>query len=208
MRDTTAELQAWLENGGRTIGQIAITAHTAHASAWELRHADDAKREDLVLHERWEDARMLANLDDSASYRALKTAPTLRHGWRLLVGSIEELHRALDYFYPAMLGIWLAQKSHALEPVCFRDTLGRQTGMYRVTQKITDDQAQQLIGRVCHPDSCIKTILWPVSPGISIATLPEEKFIPAKSEASWPLLCHEACNLLVAAARKVVKGEM
>jgi sirohydrochlorin cobaltochelatase len=79
--------------------------------------------------------------------------------------------------------------------------------MYRVTQKITDSQAQQLIGRMCDPRTgCIKTILWQIAPGLPITSLPPEKFVPPSAE-SFPLYCHEACNLLVAGARKVVKGE-
>lgn len=204
MRDTTAELKTWLENGGRTIGQITISPAP---SGWELRHSEDAGRDDLEVHSRWQDARSLANLDDSGRYRALKTSPTLRHGWRMELASVDDLRHALDYFYPAMLGVWLAQAAGKLEPVCLRDTLNRQTGMYRITQKLTDEQAQFLVGHVCNPSSCIKTMLWQIAPGTPAATLPVEKFTHAPAETAWPLLCHEACNILVATARKVVKGE-
>src|SRR6185369_5494031 len=112
--------------------------------------ADDAGRGDLQLYSRWQEARTLANLDDAGAYRMLKTAPTLRHGWRLVAASIEHLRRALDYFYPAMLGMWLAERRGELAPTCLRETLGRQTGMYRVTQKLTDPQAQELIRQTCH----------------------------------------------------------
>jgi sirohydrochlorin cobaltochelatase len=79
--------------------------------------------------------------------------------------------------------------------------------MYRVTQKLTNGQAQALIGRVCEPrQGCIKTILWRIGPEVPITSLPAEKFICPGGER-LPLLCHEACNILVAEARKVVKGE-
>jgi sirohydrochlorin cobaltochelatase len=79
--------------------------------------------------------------------------------------------------------------------VVLRETLGRQTGMYRVTQKLTDPQARELIDRVC--TGCLKHRLWE----IAIAN-PSSPAFPA---GSLPLLCQEACNLLVAQAREVVK---
>jgi sirohydrochlorin cobaltochelatase len=204
MRETTAALGEWLARGGRRIGQIVIAPDGA---GWELRHADDAGRANLATHTRWQDARTLANLDDAGAYRALKTAPNLRHGWRLVLAGTPDLRRALDYFYPAMLGIWLEHTAGAMVPTCLRDTLGRQTGMYRVTQKLTDAQAQALISRTCHDGACLKTVRWRIAPEVAIASLPPQKFAVPVPESAWPLLCHEACNLLVAGARKVVKGE-
>ena len=96
-----------------------------------------------------------------------------------------------------------------------RDTLARQTGMYRVAAKITDEQADDLIGELSAArmaDVCAR------SSGSAIATarrastlLPPQKFDPrvdqtGRGEAAIPLLCQEACNLLVAEARKVVKA--
>jgi sirohydrochlorin cobaltochelatase len=204
MRDTTAAFADWLVHGGRRIGQLLISQDTA---GWELRHVDDAGRGDLALFVCWQDARALGNLDDAGAYRPLKTAPTLRHGWRLVVRSIRDLRCALDYFYPAMLGMWLAEQSGEVAPTCLRDTLARQTGMYRVTQKLTDRQAQELIRHTCHDGACLKTIRWPIAPGVPIESLPAEKFVTAGETANWPLICAEACNILVAGARKVVKGE-
>lgn len=203
--DTNAALANWLEKGGRQIGQIAITKT---GDGWELRHADDAGRDDLQLYTKTADARSLANLDDASAYRALKTAPNLRHGWRLVLPDVKSIRIALDAFYPAMLGVQLARERGELVPVHLRDTLSRQTGMYRVTQKLTDTQAQSLIGRACRRDvGCLKTILWRISPELPVNSLPAEKFTtPGGGE--WPLLCHEACNILVAEARKVVKGEV
>lgn len=203
MRDTTAALADWLAQGGRRIGQLAISQNT---EGWELRHVDDVERTDLQLHSRWQEARALANLDDAGAYRALKTAPNLRHGWRLVVSSVEHLRRALDYFYPAMLGTRLAEQAGAMTATCLRETLGRQTGMYRVTQKLTDAQAQELISQTCNNSACLKTIRWQIADGVPITSLPAEKFAAAQEAQHWPLLCAEGCNLLVAGARKVVKG--
>ncbi len=204
MRDTTGELELWLKAGGRRIGQIAIDPSGA---GWELRHEADANAADLVAYEGSAAARSLANLDDQGAYRPLKTAPNLRRGWVLVAKDVVDLRKALEAFYPAMLGLWLANRAGELHPVDLRETLGRQTGMYRVTQKISDEQAQTTIGRTCEPrKGCIKTILWQIAPGLPISSLPAEKF-ESPAEGSLPLWCQEACNILVANARKVVKGE-
>ena len=138
MMDTNAALADWLDKGRRQIGQITIVKS---ADGWELHHTDDAGREDLQLYTKSADARQLANLDDAGAYRALKTAPNLRHGWRLVLPDVTALRSALDAFYPAMIGVQLARERGELTPVNFRDTLARQTGMYRVTQKLTDEQS-------------------------------------------------------------------
>ncbi len=206
MRDTTQELERWLHAGGKFVGQI-IVMHTE--GGWELRHADDARRGELAAFSKWEDARSLANFDDTGAYRALKTAPNLRHGWRLVLPDAQAVRLALDYFYPAMIGVWLAHGRGEIMPVEFHDTLARQTGMYRITQKLTHEQAQRLIAKQCRTNGgCLKTILWQISGDVAVPLLPPEKFRAGATPVdSMPLLCHEGCNFLVAAARKMVKDE-
>ncbi len=188
-RALTQSLAAWLEGGRTRIGQVAILKT---ADGFELRHADDFSRADLVKAEGADAARHLANLDDAEAYRPLKTAPNLRHGWRLTLRDVDELRRALDYFYPAMTALFLSQTNGVLHAVPFRETLNRQTGMYRVTQKITDEQARTMIDSFCA--GCLKCRLW------------DGQASPDEADRI-PLLCQEACNLLVAEARKVVKAE-
>lgn len=203
MRDLTSQLAAWVEGGGCKIGEVAIVAADGQ---FELCHRDDLGRSDLRLGSAAENARELANYDDEGNFRPLKTAPNLRHGWKLQLADCGALRRALDYFYPAMLGVWSSHRSGTLVPVPLRATLARQTGMYRVTQKLTDDQAQELIGGFCRSEGgCLKHLLWPISPEQPIRTLPPEKLCAPQEGAALPLLCHEACNLLVAHARTVVK---
>jgi len=206
MRDTTQEFERWLRAGGKRVGQISIVPAGA---GWELRHADDAARDGLATFSKYEDARTLATLDDAGAYRALKTAPNLRHGWRLVLPDAQAVRLALDDFYPAMLGVWLAHGRGEVVPVELRETLGRQTGMYRITQKLSDEQAQRLIAKQCRTNGgCLKTILWRISAGVSVPLLPPEKFrADAALADTLPLLCQEACNFLVAAARKLVKDE-
>lgn len=206
IRDTTQELERWLRSGGTRIGQVIISPL---GESWELRHSEDAGRDDLALFFEWEEARSLANLDDSGAFRALKTAPNLRHGWRLLLRDVHSTRLALEYFYPAMLAVWFAHTHGEVKPIELRETLVRQTGMYRITQKLTDEQAQRLIAKQCRSNGgCLKTILWRISAGVSVPLLPPDKFrVEATPADALPLLCHEACNILVAAARKMIKDE-
>jgi sirohydrochlorin cobaltochelatase len=193
MRDVTAALAAWLAAGARQIGQVAIRAN---AGGFTLCHIDDLACTDLAPHARPEDARTLATFDDAGNFRPLKTAPNLRHGWRLEVRDATALRRALDYLYPAMCGVLHSAEREELIPIPLRETLARQSGMYAVTRKITDSQAAETIARVC--GGCLKTRLWTI--GASTHDHPA-------SGAALPMLCHEACNLLIAEARRMVKAE-
>ena len=198
-------------------GQIVIVPGP---DGYELRHRQDTHRsvDELDFHDDPEDAAGLALYDDTGAYRPLKSAPNLRHGWRLVAADERALRLALDLLYPARLGAWRAFVAGQLCTTSLRETLGRQTGMYRVTAKLTDEQADALVGRFCRSDGgCLRTILWRRdAAGATPSTrLPPEKFDSAHDQAgadgegsAWiPLLCQEACNLLVAEARAVVKGE-
>ena len=200
------------------IGQIRVySSEEGH----ELRHRADADcaPERLATHHDPEDAAALALYDDAGAYRPLKTAPNLRRGWRLALADERALRLALGLFYPARMGAFRLFQEGKLTVTPLRDTLNRQTGMYRVTGKLTDEQADALVGRFCRSDGgCLRTILWKRDAAGTIPStrLPPEKFDPAfdqeggvMAEAGGfvPLLCQEACNLLVAEARAVVKGQ-
>ncbi|HEY0370119.1 MAG TPA: DR2241 family protein [Chthoniobacterales bacterium] len=180
-----------------------------------LCHRDDCARDDLVESADANDATEIARFDDGGAYRPLKTAPNLRHGWKLLLMQAADVRLALELFYPGRLAALAAFKNERLITTSFRDTLARQTGMYRVAAKISDAQADILIAKFCRSDGgCLRTILWrrDASGTIASTQLPPTKFDPAfdqtgRGEAALPLLCQEACNLLVAEARKVVKAQ-
>jgi sirohydrochlorin cobaltochelatase len=180
-----------------------------------LSHRDDDGRNDLQTFRDAHDAIEIAKYDDAGDYRALKTAPNLRHGWRLDVVDLTELQRALDYFYPGRLAVFAAWKQNRLTTTPLRDTLDRQSGMYRVASKISEPQIDDVVANFCRSDGgCVRTILWKRDERGTIAStkLPKEKFDclhdqTGRNEPTIPLLCQEACNLLVAECRKVVKGE-
>jgi sirohydrochlorin cobaltochelatase len=170
---------------------------------------------DLVSSDRPEDAAELARFDDASNYRPLKTAPTLRHGWRLRAADLAELWLALDFFYPGRLAVFLVFEKDELMTTPLRTTLERQTGMYRVAAQIREEQADELVGRFCRSDGgCLRTILWrrDAAGTVPSTKLPLEKFNPQFDQVGCdrpvvPLLCQEACNLLVAEARAVVQAD-
>src|SRR6476646_4945475 len=208
-------------------GQILVTKREGAGFVLSLR--DDASLNKLQRYRDAENAIEIAKYDDAGNYRPLKTAPNLRRGWRLELATIEELRRALDYFYPGRLAVFAAWKSAYLKTTPLRETLDRQSGMYRVAAKVSDQQINDLVADFCRSDSgCLRTILWKRDRNGVIAStkLPKEKFDPVVDQAAAcsrrpagdarashseaatvSLLCQEACNLLVAECRKVVKTE-
>jgi sirohydrochlorin cobaltochelatase len=202
-----------LATGLRYIGQIFIEARDDGTFA--LTHREDASRNDLVPYAQADDAARLARLDDAGNYRPLKTAPNLRHGWRLVLPDRSALGIALDLFYPGRLAAFFAWEAETLVTTPLRETLQRQTGMYRPAAKIRDEEANTLVGNFCRSDGgCLRTILWKrdLKGTLASTLLPPEKFDPAHDQTGSgrpmiPLLCQEACNLLVAEARKIVKTE-
>ena len=209
------------------VGQILV--RKTSAGGFALSHRDEEVADQLKIFRAPEDALEIAKYDDAGNYRPLKTAPSLRHGWRLELETHEDLRHALDYFYPGRLAMFAAWKSHKLQTTPLRETLDRQSGMYRVAAKISDSQIDDLVGNFCRSNGgCLRTILWKrdASGAIASTKLPKEKFDPAYDKArghrrrplsdahashsevaTIPLLCQEACNLLVAECRKVMKGE-
>ena len=202
------------------VGEILV--RKTSAGGFALSHRDDEAAAQLKIFRSAEDAIEIAKYDDARNYRPLKTAPNLRHGWRLELQTLEDLSRSLDYFYPGRIKVFAAWKSDKLQTTPLRETLDRQSGMYRVAAKISDTQINDLVADFCRSrGGCLRTILWrrDAEGATASANLPKEKFDPAYDQArvpkrpgstipvTVPLLCQEACNLLIAQCRKVVKGE-
>jgi sirohydrochlorin cobaltochelatase len=205
-------LAAVLSENGR-IGQLLI--QRTSAGGFVVCHREDEPSARLEIFRRSGDALEIARYDDAGNYRPLKTAPNLRHGWRLELVDLAELRRALDYFYPGRLAMLAAWTENRMSTTSLRETLDRQSGMYRVAAKISDEQIDDVVGNFCKSDGgCLRTILWKrdAQGAIPSTKLPSQKFDPGhdqtgRGENTIPLLCQEACNLLVAQCRKIVKGE-
>jgi sirohydrochlorin cobaltochelatase len=201
-----------------TFGQVLI--RPLPDAGFRLSHRDDAEEnKSLRIFNAAEDALEIGRADDAGNYRPLKTAPNLRHGWQLDVLNAEDLIRALDFFYPGRLAMLAARDEQRLKPTPLRESLGRQSGMYRVAANISDEQLNDLVGSFCRSDGgCLRTILWKrdQTGTIPSSKLPPEKFDPDYDQTlavraapaisiNLPLLCQEACNLVIAECRKVVK---
>src|SRR6476660_4497253 len=207
MRDLIAEILNGL-GVPFSFGQILVQKRDD--SGFVLLHRNDASLDRLQTYRDAKDAIEIAKYDDAGNYRPLKTAPNLRHGWHLELATVDELRSALDYFYPSRLAVFAAWKSGYLKTTALRETLDRQSGMYRAAAKISDSQINDLVADFCRSDSgCLRTILWKRDREGAIAStkLPKEKFDPgcdqikasnppgSATPATVPLLCQEACNL-------------
>jgi sirohydrochlorin cobaltochelatase len=211
-------LKTALTDSSRLVfGQISI--RKANGS-FTLSHRDDEERKDLQIYRQPEDAVEIARYDDQGNYRPLKTAPDLRHGWQLELPDRTALRSALEYLYPGRLAIFAAWRENRLAATPLRETLDRQSGMYRVAANISDKKVDDVVGDFCRSNGgCLRTILWKRNETGAVASgkLPPEKFDPWYDQAGRPgepqsataatvipLLCQEACNLLVAECRKAV----
>lgn len=170
-------------------------------TGFELRHVEDlgAPPEQLLAETNPLAAREIAKYNAVGEFRPLKASPDLKRGWLLKLRTEEEVRPALDEFYPGALGAF--ENADDLRVPSFHDTLDRQTGMYRYTRAISDDGARELIRKQCG-EGCLRRVLWRLCDDTETG-LDQ----PAAAEGEIPILCPEACNLLVAEARKVSKAE-
>src|SRR5579864_588623 len=199
--------------GGGAIGQVRI--RQTSDGQFALSHCEDELTTELRIFARPEDAIEIARYDDAGNYRPLKTAPNLRRGWRLNVTNMSGVRDAMDYFYPGRLAAFGAWKQNQLITTTLRETLNRQSGMYRVAAKISDEQIDDVVGSLCKSNGgCLRTILWKRD---SNGAAPSTKLLAEKYDPSFdqtgrdrpiiPLICQEACGLLVNECRKAVKAE-
>lgn len=202
-------LKAWLEAGKNVMGEVVITSLP---NSYRLCHVKDAQAdsETLTLHTQPEAAREIARCDAEGAFRPIKTAPTLISGWRLELADLAQVRVALEFLYPAAVGMAMAAESGSLQPVPLRHLLGRQTGMYRFANGITDEQASAIIGKSCETSGkCLRRILFPLDDTQPLSGPASAKLgcaagaLPGHETRAIPLLCMEACNHIVSAARKV-----
>jgi len=170
---------------------------TRRGTAFDLRHVVDKETTDSVLELLpVESLRDLASHTQDGAFRPLKSAPNLRSGWRALPASSDEVLLALDQLYPGGLADWYAARQVPPPVTHYRDYVNRQTGMYRITQMLTDVQVRDAVLAGCHKDFCLKQRLWG---GAELLpdTVSEKSLIP----------CLEPCPILLEFARKSMRLE-
>ena len=197
MSQISTFLQSWLEAGGGQMGQVLVREIDGQ---FEVRNVADENVDssELKAFSCASDAREVSKYAEDGEFRPLRAQSNLAQGWVLRLESPAALQMALDAIYPGALGMWASRDSLRITPL--RDTLERQTGMYRYAHKISDEGANSIIAKRCEA-TCLRQILWPLS-SEDPAKTPNE---PRSNKIH--LLCPDACNLLVADARKQARNE-
>jgi hypothetical protein len=167
------------------------------ASSYELRHCDDraAAPESLrpvALHE----ARALAQYTSMGTFRPLKSAPNLQTGWRIVAANDAELEIVLNHLYPGAIADWHAAQTANPPVTHYREFTNRQSGMYRVTAKLSDAQVGEVVKTTCDKTMCLKHRFW-TAPGVGPDSAAEKSLIP----------CLEPCAILLEAARQTIRLE-
>ena len=214
---TTLKLQNLLQSGVHRIGEIEIQSADSKYR-YKLCHFADTKlaagpdHGGLAVHHGPEAAREISTYAPDGTYRFAKAQTNLIRGWVMLLENAEDLRLALDQFYPASVGLFLAHQAGDLDVEMLRDKLNRQTGMYRFARSISDAGAQNLVREVCGPaHQCARRILWKIDANTPLDDSEASHFNGVPGEApeseAIPLLCREACNHFVAECRKAAKAE-
>jgi len=182
------------------IGQELVMAQliiSRQGAGFELRHVEDRQQAVLKLRTiALDTVRTVAQSTSSGAYRPLKSAPNLQSGWRLVVADAAGLERALAELYPGAVADWHTARSPQPSTTNFQQFTSRQTGMYRITAMLTDEQAASAIGACCAEAFCLKRRLWT---GTGRAADP-----PAKKSL---IPCLEPCAIMLEFARKTMRIE-
>lgn len=187
------------EGEERRFGELLLGRSMGEFSA---RHRDDApgyapgdaalERIDSVP-----DLREMAKFDAGGAYRPLRTAPTLRRGWFTATADPGEFLRRLDAIYPGVFATWAAYDRGELDPVPLRETLERQTGMYRFAGSISDAMANRIMRDLCGK-GCLRQIAWPIDSRCPVSRLTRHPRV-------IPMICTEACTFAVSEARRLAR---
>jgi len=193
------------------IGNPALEAFVAHigdefmlaqvlirrkGAGFELRNAADQGKKDLTHVGDLKELRELAQFTKESIFRPLKSAPTLREGWRMEVEDSEALGLALNCLYPGAVADWFAVRSERRVVTNYREFTGRQTGMYRITAMLPDAFAADAARACCDRKFCLKQRLWTVH-DLTRDSEKEKSAIP----------CLEPCAIMLEFARKVMRME-
>lgn len=188
----TPAIKAFVEHlrPARTLGQIVVTRVD---SGFEVRHAEDqgAGALETVAGEK---LRSLVQFTADGEFRPLKSAPTLRRGWRALAQNSPALEGILNILYPGAVADLYAIDARSSSPTSYRGFTNRQTGMYRITQMLDDRQVVGVIENCCIPALCLKQRLWSL-----------DGQNPVAFQANSLIPCFEPCAILLEQARKAAR---
>jgi hypothetical protein len=165
-------------------------------SGYELRHeADRTTAPEALRLVPVADLRALAQFTARGAFRPLKSTPNLAAGWRAVAASDLALHEAIEHLYPGAIADWFAAEKQP-SVTHYREFTERQTGMYRITTMLNDEQAAQMIRACCDARFCLKRRLWTVA-GLDADAVGTKSLVP----------CLEPCAILLEFARKAMRLE-
>lgn len=210
-------LLEWVTAAGGE-GRVFLQAHLLRTGddRFRLRHVADrmADADALTHHSDPVDARVIAQTTDAGEHRPLKTAPNLRRGWTFEQLDGRGLWTALDYLYPACAVHWHAGETGSLRVTHWKETAGRQSGMYSAVGLLSESALRDTVRACCGDAVCLRRVAWgageesrepleadPQAGALGMPPAPEE---PA-GDAHVP--CPEACSMFVSFARKVLTLE-
>ena len=174
------------------MAQVLIVRANA---GFELRHVEDrGVAAEQLRSLRLSELRGLAQKTTTGAFRPLKSAPNLQRGWHATVSSLNELDAALRDLYPGAVADWFAARSATPLVTDYRAFTERQTGMYRITAKLSDKEAAEVIRACCPNQFCLKRRFWSV-PGLPIDSPESKTIIP----------CLEPCAVFLELARTAAR---
>ncbi|MFC6864486.1 DR2241 family protein [Halomicroarcula sp. GCM10025817] len=186
-------------------GQLRVTATVDDGGErrYHVRHVDDARADPAALtaHEDPRAARDLAKHDERGRYRPLKSAPTLRTGWRFADRSAADLVETVETFYPASVANWHREREGELDVTHWHETVERQTGIYGVVQTWDRGEGYEHVNWVaeacCADSQCLKRREWHYDDETELDVDGGDGVVP----------CREPCSVVIAAARQWTKLE-
>jgi hypothetical protein len=181
----------WL-GAEKILGEVLIQSIETR---FELRHVADKKTTDLKPIS-IPALRSMAQVTSTGEFRPLKSAPTLQTGWKAQAKTAAELELALNSLYPGAIADWFALRNGSVHPTNYREFTNRQTGMYRITQMLSEAQASRVIRACCDARFCLKCRFWTV-----------ESLAPDAPAEKSEIPCLEPCAILLESARKSVRTE-
>ncbi len=200
-----SEHYARLDSGlGREWGELAVGVCLDDGRRrYSVRHAEDsgADADGLDEHSVPGDARDIARFDDRGRYRPLKTAPTLRRGWRFAGLDAAALLETVGYLYPATVENWYRERENDLEVTHWHEAVERQTGIYSVVETWDrgegHDHVEWVAETCCDDSQCLKRRHWGYDDDTELAV--------DGGDGQFP--CREPCSLVVSAAREWTRLE-
>jgi sirohydrochlorin cobaltochelatase len=114
-------------------------------------------------------------------FRPLSTVKGLPRGWVAPAQSLDEVCAIIETVYPNILPYWDDKKGD-ITP--FRETIARQTGIYRPLAELDEASIEDVTNAVC--STCIRTPTW-------------------RNGAFLPIMCDEACNWWLSNASKRIE---